>query len=140
MIRQFILLITILISSFSQDTLTAQKQNTLYIQDLIQIEENIAKNFEKYILTEYKIPTMENLIDDEYLGSNFSVTNRMGNDIDFKDSPKLQLKYAITKDEYRKTKDENLGVENFIVQLYNRDLYRDYTTVFSDDTDVNKVR
>lgn len=139
MIRQFILLITILISSFSQDTLTAQKQNTLYIQDLIQIEENIAKNFEKYILTEYKIPTMENLIDDEYLGSNFSVTNRMGNDIDFKDSSELQLKYAITKDEYRKTKDENLGVENFIVQLYNRDLYRDYTTVFSDDTDVNNM-
>ncbi|RWS46073.1 hypothetical protein CKA56_16815, partial [Arcobacter venerupis] len=59
--------------------------------------------------------------------------------IDFKDSSKLQLKYAITKDEYRKTKDENLGIENFLVQLYNRDLYRDYTTVFSDDTDVNNM-
>ncbi|QKF76239.1 hypothetical protein [Arcobacter defluvii] len=139
MIRQFILLITILISSFSQDTLTAQKQNTLYIQDLIQIEENIAKNFEKYILSEYKIPTITDLIDDNYLGSNFSVLNRMGENIDFKDSSKLQLKYAITKDEYRKTKDENLGIENFLVQLYNRDLYRDYTTVFSDDTDVNNM-
>ncbi len=139
MIRQFILLITILISSFSQDTLTAQKQNTLYIQDLIQIEENIAKNFEKYILTEYKIPTITDLIDDNYLGSNFSVLNRMGENIDFKDSSKLQLKYAITKDEYRKTRDENLGIENFLVQLYNRDLYRDYTTVFSDDTDVNNM-
>jgi hypothetical protein len=139
MIRQFILLITILISSFSQDTLTAQKQNTLYIQDLIQIEENIAKNFEKYILSEYKIPTITDLIDDNYLGSNFSVLNRMGENIDFKDSSKLQLKYAITKDEYRKTKDGNLGIENFLVQLYNRDLYRDYTTVFSDNTDVNNM-
>lgn len=133
----FILIFLFFTLLLSDDSLTAQKQNTLYIQNMIEIEENIAKSFEKYLLTEYKIPTITDLIDDNYLGSNFSVVNRMGENIDFKDSTKLQIKYAITKNEYRKTKDESLNLENFIVQLYERDLNREYTTVYS-DTDITK--
>jgi hypothetical protein len=47
----------------------------------------------------------------------------MGVDIDFLDTKELQIKYLITKNEYRNS-------ENFTVQLYNRDLYRDFTTVY----------
>lgn len=107
----------------ANEDLTAQKQNTLYVQNLIQIEEKIAKNFEKYILTEFDLPAMSNLIDDKYLGSNFSVENRMGVDIDFSNTETLRLKYLISKDEYK-------NVDDYIVQLYNRDLYRNYTIVY----------
>lgn len=130
MIQKIFLLVFLALSSFGVDNLTAQKQNALYIQNMIEIEENIAKNFEKYILTEFKLPTINDLISDEYLGTNFSVSNKMGENIDFKSSSDLQLKYAITKEEYRKKRDENIDVENYIVQLYNRDLYRDYTSVY----------
>lgn len=102
MIRKIFIIVLLALSSFGVDNLTAQKQNALYIQKMIEIEENIAKNFEKYILTEFKLPTMNDLISDEYLGTNFSVSNKMGENIDFKSSSDLQLKYAITKDEYRK--------------------------------------
>lgn len=130
MIRKIFIIVLLALSSFGVDNLTAQKQNALYIQNMIEIEENIAKNFEKYILTEFKLPTINDLISDKYLGTNFSVSNKMGENIDFKSSGNLQLKYAITKDDYRKKRDENIGVENYIVQLYNRDLYRDYTSVY----------
>jgi hypothetical protein len=116
----------------ANDDLVAQKQNTLYVQDLIEIEENIAKNFEKYILTEFSLPTMTNLISDTYLGSNFSVTNRMGVDIDFLNTSELKIKYLITKDEYRSTLD-------YITQLYNRDLYRDYTSVYYEIDTSSKI-
>lgn len=126
---------TLLFISFlsANEDLAAQKQNTLYVQNLIEREETIAKNFEKYILTEFSLPTMTNLINDSYLGSNFSIENRMGVDIDFSNSKTLRLKYLISKDEYNNTQD-------YIVQLYNRDLYRNYTFVYSvEDTVNNKV-
>lgn len=107
----------------ADDNLIAQKQNTLYVQNLIDIEENIAKNFEKYILTEFTLPRITNLINDTYLGNNFSVENRMGVNIDFLNTSDLKLKYLITKDEYNDS-------ESYIVQLYNRDLYRDFTNVY----------
>ena len=130
MIRNLFLLVILVFNLTANDDLTAQKQNTLYVQNLIEIEENIAKSFEKYILTEFKLPTMEDLIDDNYLGSNFSIKNRMGVDIEFLDTKELKIKYLITKDEYRNSKD-------FIAQLYNRDLYRDLTTVYYEE-DINK--
>ncbi len=107
----------------ADDNLLAQNQNTLYVQNLIEIEENIAKNFEKYILTEFKLPTIDNLITDDYLGSNFSKINKMGIDIDFLNTKELKIKYLITKDEYRNT-------DKYVAQLYNRDLYRDFTSVY----------
>lgn len=122
MIRNFFILIFLSSFSFCEDSLTAQKQNTLYVQNMIDIEEKIAKNFEKYLLTEFKLPTMNNLLSNEYLGANFSLENRMGEAIAFKDSSKLQIKYAISKSVFT-------SVEDYIVLLYNRDLYRDYTTV-----------
>jgi hypothetical protein len=138
MIKTLFSSILLSITLFAVDNLTAQKQDTLYIQNMIEIEENIAKNFEKYLLTEYSIPTIEELISDDYLGSNFSVINKMGDNIDFKDSSSLQLKYAVTKDAYRKKRDETVGIENYIVQLYDRDLYRDYTYAYDDATDISK--
>ena len=118
----------------ANDIMVGQKQNVLYIQNLIETEDKIAKNFEKYILTEFKIPTLEDLSTDEYLGSNFSLRNRMGDDLAFKDIAKLQLKYAISKKGY-------LGKDKYIILLYNRDLYRDNTSSFweEDEDDDTKV-
>lgn len=133
MIKRIITTLLFIISLNANEDLTAQKQNTLYVQNLIEREETIAKNFEKYILTEFALPSMTNLINDSYLGSNFSIENRMGVDIDFSNSKTLRLKYLISKDEYNNTQD-------YIVQLYNRDLYRNYTFVYSvEDTVNNKV-
>ena len=119
----------------ADDIMIGQKQNVLYIQNLIETEDKIAKNFEKYILTEFQIPTLENLRIDEYLGSNFSLKNRMGDDLAFKDIKELQLRYAISKPGY-------LDANKYIILLYNRDLYRDNTSTFKeddedDDTKVN---
>lgn len=132
MIKIVQFLFIFIISAFATDNLTAQKQDTLYVQNMIEIEENIAKNFEKYILTEFKFPTIDDLISDDYLGSNFSILNRMGENIDFKSTSNLQLKYAITKAEYRKKKSSS-DIENYIIQLYDRDLYRENTSVYFSD-------
>lgn len=131
-------LIAICLSIFSlnaEDSLTVQKQNTLYIQNMIQTEELIAKNFEKYLLNEFAIPTISNLIANNYLGTNFSIKNKMGTDIDFKDTSKLQIKYAISKTEFRKNKNQT-GIENYMVLLYNRDLYRELTAVYDDSSTI----
>lgn len=136
MIKKLLITICLFVYSHAVDNLTAQKQNALYVQTLIETEENIAKMFEKYILTEFKIPTLSDLIDDDYLGSNFSTTNKMGADIDFDSTTNLKIKYAVTKTEYRKIRDASSTTQNYIVQLYNRDLYRNYTTV---DDDISNV-
>lgn len=132
MIKNIFIYFIFIIYLNANDDLMAQKQNALYVQNLIEIEENIAKSFEKYMLTEFKLPTsIDVLITDEYLGSNFSKINRMGENIDFKDVLNLKIKYAITKDEYRKKRQETIVEENYMVQLYDRDLYRSYTIVSS---------
>lgn len=130
MIKYFLILFLLAMSSFCEDSLLSQKQNTLYVQNLIEIEEKIAKNFEKYLLTEFKIPTIDDLVNDEYLGSNFSLLNRMGDNIGFKNSLNLQIKYAIRKTEFIRDQD-------YITLLYNRDLYRDYTTATYEITNNN---
>lgn len=126
MMKKIVAILLFAISINANDNLTAQKQNTLYTQNLIEREENISKNFEKYILTEFTLPTMINLIDDNYLGSNFSLENRMGVEIGFLNTKTPTLKYLITKNEYNNTQD-------YIVQLYNRDLYRNYTSVYFEE-------
>ena len=136
MIKVISLIMLSLLSLMAADSLTIQKQNTLYVQNLIETEENIAKMFEKYILTEFKIPTLSDLSTDSYLGSNFSTTNRMGSAIAFEDTKNLKIKYAITKDEYRAEKID--GIQNFLILFYNRELYRDYTSAFDDSTDLTK--
>ena len=130
MIKYFLILFLLAMSSFCEDSLLSQKQNTLYVQNLIEIEEKIAKNFEKYLLTEFTIPTIDDLVNDEYLGSNFSLLNRMGDNIGFKNSLNLQIKYAIRKTEFIRDQD-------YITLLYNRDLYRDYTTATYEITNNN---
>ena len=134
---RIILFISILFLSLNaRDILTAQKQNTLYTQNMIEIEEKIAQNFEKYLLTEFTIPSFADLKTEAYLGSNFSVINKMGSDISFENVNELKIKYAITKDEYRKEKTEN--IDNYIVKLYNRDLHRNRTSVYEAINDNEK--
>ena len=71
MIKKLIFYFLFLLSLNANEDLTALNQNTLYVQNLIEKEEKIAKNFEKYILTEFVLPSMSDLIDDKYLGRNF---------------------------------------------------------------------
>ena len=120
--KNLIALFLLIVYSNANESLVAQKQNTLYIHNLIEIEEKIAQNFEKYILTEFKIPKINDLITDEYLGSNFSLLNKMGDNIDFLDALNLKIKYAIRKNEF-------INAQDYTILLYNRDLYRNYTTV-----------
>lgn len=120
--KNLIALFLLIVYSNANESLVAQKQNTLYIHNLIEIEERIAQNFEKYILTEFKIPTMNDLVNDLYLGSNFSLLNKMGDNIDFLDALNLKIKYAIRKNEF-------INAQDYTILLYNRDLYRSYTTV-----------
>ena len=61
MIKIILLITFYLISSFGDESNTLQKQNVLYVQNLIDKEEKIAQNFEKYILTEFEIPTLVKL-------------------------------------------------------------------------------
>ncbi len=128
MIRNILLVMFFIQFLNADDILNAQKQNTLYVQNLIEKEEQIAKAFEKYILTEFKIPTLNDLKTDDYLGTNFSYENKMGDTISFLDVNNLKIKYALGKDEYRKSKTENIS--NYLVLLYNRDLYREQTTAY----------
>ncbi len=131
MIKFFLFFILLFSFSFSNESLNAQKQNTLYVHNLIEIEEKIASNFEKFLLTEFKIPTINDLISDEYLGSNFSILNRMGDNIAFENALTLRIKYSIRKNEF-------INAQDYIILLYNRDLYRDYTTVNFEAVD-NKI-
>jgi len=110
----------------AKDTLYVQQQNVLYVQNLIEIEEKIASNFEKYILQEFKIPSLNDLKTDEYLGSNFTTTNKFGTSMTL-DGNDLKISYAITKD-----------VQLYVLGLYKRDLYRDMTTVYQDLDDSSK--
>ena len=119
----FIIISNILIA----DSLVLQKQNTLYTQNLILKEEQIAKAFEKYLLEEFKIPTMDDLQKNDtknlYLGSNFHLENIFGTKLELIEK-ELKLKYAITKNS-----------QEYVTLLYERDLYRDYTTVYKDKTE-----
>jgi hypothetical protein len=136
MIKYLLFILIFTLSLKADDSLNAQKQNALYVQNMIEIEENIAKMFEKYLLTEFKIPTLDNLKTDDYLGSNFSSTNKMGSNIAFENTSNLKIKYAITNDLYRNEKTS--GIDNYIVKLYNRDLYRNYTSAYEDSSALTK--
>lgn len=116
MIRILYLFLIFISISYGNEDLLIQKQNVLYVQNLIEKEEAIAKNFEKYLLTEFAIPSINNLLTNDYLGANFSTSNMMGNSIDFLDASNLKIKYSITRAEL-----------NYISQIYTRELYRDYT-------------
>lgn len=133
--KNLIALFLLIVYSNANESLVAQKQNTLYVHNLIEIEEKIAQNVEKYLLTEFKIPSMDDLVSNEYLGSNFSLVNRMGDNIAFNNAFNnaldLKIKYAISKADFT-------NAQGYIVQLYNRDLYRNYTTV-SSEIDEDKI-
>ncbi|QOG11225.1 hypothetical protein [Arcobacter sp. FWKO B] len=126
MSKFFVVLCILYISLPANDKLVVTQQNVLYIQNMIKIEENIAKAFEKFILNEFKIPTFNELLTDEYLGKNFSVSNRFGEEISFNTASELKIKYAI-----------KTNVEQYIKDLYNRDLYRFNTSVYEGNSFAN---
>lgn len=106
---------------FAQDTnLMVKQKKALYIQNMIDLEERIAFEYEKYLLTEFKIPTIKDLMSSTYLGSNFSQKNMMSSSklISFKDAKNLKIKFAIDS-----------KAEDYLLALYKRDLYRDRTSV-----------
>lgn len=107
-----------------------KQQNVLYIKNMIETEEKIAQAIEKYLLTEFKIPTLANLSTNEYLGENISLKNRMGEDIGFKNTLNLTLKYAIKYDTNE--------TDKYLFELYNRDLYRNKTVVTYKKDDYTK--
>lgn len=131
MIKILLISFFIFISSFANESLILQKQNILYIQNLIDKEEKIAQSFENYLLTEFAIPKISDLQTDEYLGENFSIENMMGDSLALDtETYQIRLKYAISKDTYiKKITDENSDEYDYLIQLYNRDLYRNYTKV-----------
>lgn len=132
MIRAFFILF-ISFSFLNANNKTLQKQNILNIQNIIEIEESIARNYETYLLNEFKIPTLNDLKNNNYLGKSFYHINIFGDEIDFYKTNELKLKFAIKKAHYL-DKDE-LGNDNYIIQFYKRDLYRDFTTVYIDAKD-----
>jgi len=105
---------------FSNDRY-AKQRNVLAVNDLIKAEENIAYFYEKYLLSEFKIPSLNDLIDDKYLGSNFSVKNKFGDEIAFKSTTNLKIKFATIK----------AKKSTYILDLYKRDLHRNRTTVYT---------
>jgi hypothetical protein len=129
---KILIVLLLFINLYSKDLLLAQKQNTLYVQNLIDIEEKIALNFEKYLLTEFKFPKLEDLITNSYLGANFSNANKFGSQISFVtetgSTNRLRIKYAVTS-----------NVESYIKELYNRDLYRFNTHAYSNE-DISYVQ
>lgn len=122
MIKIFLCLLLLSSSIFALETQIDKQQNVLYVQKLIEIEEKIAQSFEKYILANFEIPTIEQLKTNDYLGTDVSLKNRFGNSLAYKsDGKNLQLNYAIT------TESDSNDYKNL---LYERDLYRDYTSVY----------
>jgi hypothetical protein len=116
---------------FSSEISLLKQQNVLYIQNIIKIEEKIAKEYEQYLLNEYKEPSLSDLKVDKYLGFNFSFMNNLGPDRILKsiaESPDtIKLNYAITK-----TYHESKELESYKNALYKRALYRKQTSVYDD--------
>lgn len=121
-----------LLSLYSEDFRIQKEENVLRVKSLIEQEEKIAENFEKYILQEFLFPTLQNLINDSYLGSNFSIVNKFGNNISFKIetgiSNRLALNYAIIN-----------NTEPYVKELYERDLYR-VNTYIKKETNENLIQ
>ncbi|OCL90400.1 hypothetical protein [Aliarcobacter thereius] len=109
----------------------------LALSNIIEREEEIAKNYEKYILNEYKLPTMEDLIkediensDSYYLGSNFSRKNIFGKSLSFYD----------TNARLNSSFDENKFSNEYLKLYYKRDLYRDRTSVYEENGKLKYVQ
>lgn len=121
MIKNILYVLLLSSSIFAIETQVDKQQNVLQVQKIIEIEEKIAQNFEKYLLEKFSIPTIAQLKTNDYLGANTSLINKFGSTISFKDSSSLKLNYAIT------TENDPNDYKNL---LYERDLYRDYTSVY----------
>ena len=101
-----------------------KQKNVLSVKNVIEKEEQIAYEVERYILNELKIPSLNDLLTNDYLGENFNLSSSVGNDISFKSSSDLQLNLSINEP----------SLENsYIKLLYVRELYRKNTVVSWDD-------
>lgn len=118
MIKVLLLFLFVLNNINANDML--KQKNVLTVKNIIQREESIAIEFEKYLLKELKIPAIGDLISDEYLGSSFKLSSNLGNDIQYNNINNLELKISINN-----PTNEN----SYIKQLYIRELYRNNTIV-----------
>lgn len=130
MIKILILIFSFFIISSANEKQVLKQQNVLLIQKIIESEEKIANKFEQYILEKFKIPTMSELLVNEYLGTSFSLNNRFGSDLAFKPNTDLKLNYAITSE------DDKNDYKNL---LYKRDLYRENTSVYLKEKSSNEI-
>ena len=124
MMKRFFIFILAFLYLEANESSLLQNQNVLTVQNLIELEENIAKAYEKYLLNEFAIPTIEKLKHKDYLGENYDFKNIFGDDIDFKSANDRQIKFAIKKDQYHNS--EN----NYVLEFYKRGLYRDFTSPY----------
>ncbi|OCL88851.1 hypothetical protein [Arcobacter porcinus] len=131
--RYFIFLIFIL----SSNLFAIDNKTILALSNIIEREEEIAKNYEEYILNEYKLPTMEDLLkediensDNYYLGSNFSRKNIFGKSLSFYDA-NARLNSSL---------DENKFSNEYLKLYYKRDLYRDRTSVLEENGKLKYVQ
>lgn len=120
---------------FAQESLKAKKANVLFVHKLIQKEEALAKEVENYILTHYKIPLLTNIIKDDnsfldtyFEDKNFNKDNRFSDD--------KRRDYYVKNLQLRQYGMKNTD-KKYMRQLYNRDLYRDRTSVYYDKNNID---
>lgn len=133
MSKQILFLILLLTTKlFAVDNRTI-----LALTNIIEREEEIAKSYEKYLLNEFKIPTMHDLLEENadskiyYLGENFSIKNMFGRDLSFVDNKNARLNIALDEKKYK---------DEYIKLYYKRDLYRDFTSVYEDNSGLKYVQ
>lgn len=119
-------LILILINSFFAEEITTfegRQEALLKIRNIITQEESISRAYESYILKNYTVPALSNLITADYLGvgftTNFDTTNFNTISLD-----NLTLSYAL--------KSDALKNDLKFKELYENDTFRD-RTYFQDD-------
>lgn len=119
-----ILLITLVIVQIvlAQDRILMLKNNSIKdITKLILKEEQIAKSFEKYLLDNLSFPSIDDLVDNKYLGEDFSILNSLGESLNFKQNNSIFLKYHLDTDQTYMTKTYENEVKRFYTKLNSND-------------------
>ena len=127
MLKRWFIFLFLFSFSFAEKLTIVDEKNILAVKNIIASEELIANELEKYLLINLKLPTsFSDLLTNDYLGENFKLTSNIGEEISFKSILELKLNPSVYQDN-----------KQFIVEMYQRDLYRKSTVVSLDETDYN---